>query len=460
MPSRSALTEDTDVVAAARPLSTSIPESTHVGIDLRLRRAARVIVAVVSLFSVAVGSAGVVASSATHVGVGIELPPPAAAASFILTGVACWLLGTGETRRWRTLLTPAAQLMAAVVIAGAGIDLAGRRWRVGGGHIISWSALGFLLFGAALLGIDWTVTAHSRRYWPAHAFAFAGGMVSIAGLLDAVLAQNSPATGLPLSSSLALFGLALGIVCARPDYSLGALLTSTTLGGVLTRWLWPAAVILPVLLGMASQRATSAGLLPDEGTLPALLLSMITLIGALVVWNGQRVDQNDRVRQLIQDALSRRERELREAHRLARIGSWRWDIDQARLTWSPELYRITGHDPTQPPPGFEDFLGTQTPESSERFRAALADARSSGAPFELDVARARSRRRVSDPADALARCPSIGHAGPLGRGEHHAVAACRRGLLRLHQSPGSGARHHHRRRHGKRHSRPAARSGA
>jgi sigma-B regulation protein RsbU (phosphoserine phosphatase) len=374
------------VVAAARPLSASVAESAPAGADDSLRRAARVIVGLASLLAIGLGAAGLALLASpgrADAWRAIALPPPAIATSLMFAGLSCALLGTGLPSAWRGVLTAAARLMAAAVLVGAGIELAGG---LGGDATHdAWSGVALVSLGSALLGIDWTITRRARRYWPAHAFAFVGGMISIAGLLDAVLGSRSPITSMPFPSSLTLFALALGVVCTRAEYSLGALLTSASLGGTLTRWLWPAAVVVPVLLGMAARRAAGAGLVPTEGELPALILSMITLLGALVIWNGWRIDQNDRVRQQMQEALGRREAELREAHRLARVGSWRWDIAQRRVTWSPELYRITGRDPTRPPPGFEDLLGAQSSECSARFQAALRDAERSGAPFELEL---------------------------------------------------------------------------
>ncbi|TMK87224.1 MAG: hypothetical protein E6G44_00720, partial [Actinobacteria bacterium] len=48
-----------------------------------------------------------------------------------------------------------------------------------------------------------------------------------------------------------------------------------------------------------------------------------------------------------------RERQLAEAQQLAHIGSWDWLIDDDRVTWSDEMYRIYGHEPQQFPVTFE-----------------------------------------------------------------------------------------------------------
>lgn len=385
------------VVAAARPIAAAIPESVPPMVEPSLRRFARRVVAVVSLLSILLGAWGVVLAIGRDAATpgALALPPPNLAASFLLAGLACWLRGMEYPSELRRGPGTTARLLALAGLVCAGSELVLAAAPARGRD--AWSAVALLLFGSALFGIEWTVPLRSRRYWPAHGLAFAGGMLAIAGLVDATLGSRSPLTSMPLSSSLGLLGLALGIICARPEFSLGALLTSATLGGTVTRWLWPAAVVVPVFLGTAAHRAASAGLVSREEQLPALILSMITLLGALVLWNGQRIDRDDRVRQRMQETLGRREAELREAHRLARIGSWRWDVAQSRLTWSPELYRITGLDPTRPPPGPDELLGPQAGESAARFAAALAEARSAGTPFELEVTLARpdGSRRIA-----------------------------------------------------------------
>ncbi len=47
------------------------------------------------------------------------------------------------------------------------------------------------------------------------------------------------------------------------------------------------------------------------------------------------------------DELRERERRLAEAQRLARTGSWDWDIAADRASWSDELYRILGLEPQE-----------------------------------------------------------------------------------------------------------------
>ena len=53
-----------------------------------------------------------------------------------------------------------------------------------------------------------------------------------------------------------------------------------------------------------------------------------------------------------EDALKKSEMMLREAQRVARVGSWEWDPERDEVTWSDEIYNFMGRDPRQPAPSF------------------------------------------------------------------------------------------------------------
>ena len=82
------------------------------------------------------------------------------------------------------------------------------------------------------------------------------------------------------------------------------------------------------------------------------------------------------------DELRRTRDRLVEAQRLARLGSWEWDIPGNEVTWSDELFRIYGLVPGEVQPSYEGFLERVHPDDrksvDERNRRAFADHQ----PFE------------------------------------------------------------------------------
>ncbi len=90
-------------------------------------------------------------------------------------------------------------------------------------------------------------------------------------------------------------------------------------------------------------------------------------------------------RKQTEEVLQLREAELREAQRLAQVGSWQWDPATDTVQWSEELYRIAGRDLRLPAVSFQDHHKLYTPETWEKLRQAVEEALRTGAPYQLDL---------------------------------------------------------------------------
>jgi PAS domain S-box-containing protein len=86
-----------------------------------------------------------------------------------------------------------------------------------------------------------------------------------------------------------------------------------------------------------------------------------------------------------EQALRQREVELKEAQRLAKVGSWQWDPETDAVTWSEELYRIAGLDFGLPAITYAQHSKLYTPESWLRLRSAVEESLRTGTPYELDL---------------------------------------------------------------------------
>ncbi|MBC7630465.1 EAL domain-containing protein [Aeromicrobium sp.] len=72
------------------------------------------------------------------------------------------------------------------------------------------------------------------------------------------------------------------------------------------------------------------------------------------------------------EELQEREQQLAEARRLARVGSWEWDVAENRVSWSDELYRIFGLDRHEFDPTYESLIATVHPDDRPMLEGALA----------------------------------------------------------------------------------------
>jgi PAS domain S-box-containing protein len=95
-------------------------------------------------------------------------------------------------------------------------------------------------------------------------------------------------------------------------------------------------------------------------------------------------------RKLVEQALRESEADLTEAQRLANVGSCQWDVQTDTVTWSEQLYRIAGIDPSLPAVSYQGHETLYTAESWLRLRSAIEEALRSGTPYELDLEMNRS----------------------------------------------------------------------
>jgi len=81
-------------------------------------------------------------------------------------------------------------------------------------------------------------------------------------------------------------------------------------------------------------------------------------------------------------ALRESERRLSEAQRLARIGSWEWDLVADAGTWSDEHFRLLGVEPGTVPPSYDLMLERIHPADRAAHQAAVAAAVAEGGTLD------------------------------------------------------------------------------
>lgn len=88
-------------------------------------------------------------------------------------------------------------------------------------------------------------------------------------------------------------------------------------------------------------------------------------------------------RKKIEDALRQREAQLAEAHELAQLGSWSWDVAEDAITWSSELLRIAGRPAT--PARFAELLELLPPADRAQFNEAVRRSIEDDEPYDMNV---------------------------------------------------------------------------
>jgi sigma-B regulation protein RsbU (phosphoserine phosphatase) len=271
------------------------------------------------------------------------------------------------------------------------------------GRISPITALDFSLLGLAFLLLDHPIRWRIERFWPEQYLASFTAILSLISLLDLVLGFRISFTRTAPQTAIAAMVVSLGILSIRPERGLAALLSSPTAGGALTRRLLPVAIFIPIGIGTLAWFAFSASPYSEWDVISLMIGAMIILLGAFAAWNGSIVNRTDIERETAAAILHQSEVELREAQRMALVGSWWWDPSSDRVTWSEGLSHIAGRDPKLPPPTYQEHLAFHAPPSAALLDAAIQRAINTGARYELDLTLVRTTgelRHVTERGEA------------------------------------------------------------
>jgi PAS domain S-box-containing protein len=124
--------------------------------------------------------------------------------------------------------------------------------------------------------------------------------------------------------------------------------------------------------GIADQREIR--LLSRDGTPLFVVLELRALFTSDGEFKGVRASVIDITpRRLAEERLRRREAQLVQAHSIARLGSWEWDLATGLVTSSDEAFRLFGVEPRAPRPFDEAFRSIDVEyadETLEKLRTA------------------------------------------------------------------------------------------
>jgi PAS domain S-box-containing protein len=117
-------------------------------------------------------------------------------------------------------------------------------------------------------------------------------------------------------------------------------------------------------------------------------------VGAIIGCVAAALDVTDRI--AAEQQLVASEALLAQSQQLAHVGSWQWDFGRGSMTWSDELYRICGVDPSTFVPSYKGLCDRVAPEDLPRFEATVSSALRSTGPFalELQIVRSDGTRRT------------------------------------------------------------------
>jgi len=180
------------------------------------------------------------------------------------------------------------------------------------GRMAPTTALNFVLLGLALL-----LPLVGRAYRPAQSLALAGGVVALLALIgylyDVKALYLVPFyASMALHAALAFVVLSAGILFARPERGLMAIVTSDRVGGAVARRLMPAVLVAPIALGWMRLRGERAGLYETEFGLSLVIAAVVVVLLASIWTYATSLDRAAAERELADEALRKNEARFRK----------------------------------------------------------------------------------------------------------------------------------------------------
>ncbi|MEZ5582877.1 MAG: PAS domain-containing protein [Candidatus Competibacteraceae bacterium] len=84
-------------------------------------------------------------------------------------------------------------------------------------------------------------------------------------------------------------------------------------------------------------------------------------------------------------ALRQSEASLQQAQRIAHVGNWELDVTTRRITWSEELFRMFGFDPTDPEPAYNELFNYIHPDDRTQLQHCIDEAIHRAKPYRIDL---------------------------------------------------------------------------
>jgi len=236
---------------------------------------------------------------------------PTSALGLIVAAASLWMHQAPRSEGHRELRRLAARVSAAVVallglvtIIGyttgdnLGVDQILFHDRLGANRIAPNTGFTLLLAGVALLLLDWERPSGAR---PAQLIALVPSAIALTSLFGYAygvdelygLADFKP---MAFPTAVAFLALGIGILCARPDGGLVSVLISDDAGGVLTRRLLPAAVLIPGGFGWLSYFCSREGLFDVEIGLAMVVVANVFVFATLITITSRTLNRFDRTR--------------------------------------------------------------------------------------------------------------------------------------------------------------------
>ena len=301
---------------------------------------------------------------------------PAAAVAFIFSGISFLLITSSAYSRSKQFIGKLLALFVALIGGGKllffvaainlHIDEVLFANKIGTDRIVAIAALCFLLTGSSLLMIDTKGKRNETLSDTILLTLISFSVFSILGYFFQVNLFYGLFTYVPMAvhAAVCFLFISLGIFLFKSDRGLMQNLTTTLAGSVAARRLIPAAILVPVLLGILRTVAHQESLFTIEFGITILVFSIIVVLMTIIWHNTRLLNKRDLERQRAQRAQRQSEEQIQTIFRAAPDAVIVIDEDGTIMKWNSKAESIFGWQNAE-------ALGRSLPQTilPKRFRA-------------------------------------------------------------------------------------------
>lgn len=220
------------------------------------------------------------------------------------------------------------------------------------------TALHFVAIGLALLTLELTAPWARRLYAVLTSMVLIGAMTSLLGYGYGARYLYGVGQHIPMAlNTAALFEvIAVGLLAARPRSHVFSVLTSAGAGGAVARRLLPAAIAIPIVLGLFRVAGQQMGLYDTEFGAAIMVITTVVLLVAAIVSTAGALNRSDAERKQAQEKLLAMNEELerRVAERTSDLLHTNRDLAQKSQENEMFVYSVS-HDLRSPLVSLQGF---------------------------------------------------------------------------------------------------------